>query len=539
MSADRFSPPSRVSADRSPTRRDVLKSGAALAAASVAAPLGVPGFGLFSNAFAAPSKRSTLPTPRHDKLPRWRGFNLLEKFMVYDNKPFREDDFRNIADLGFNFVRLPMDYRCWIVDGDRKRFNEKTLVEIDKAVEYGDKYGVHVCMNFHRAPGYTVANPPEKPSVWKDAETLAICAEHWRVFAKRYAGFPNELVSFNLFNEPDGCSDEEFMKVVSTVVDAIRSEDADRLISCDGLGYGTRPYLPLAKLRVAQATRGYAPMEVSHCGASWVNYKDLPAPRWPGVSHNALMPQPNKGGLSEGVRKPWTLDGPFPNDATLRLRLGTVSVAAEIVVEADGREIFRRRFVPQGGKGEWKEVVFVQAYNVYQNVYDMDLTVKIPNGAKRLTIANVDGDWATITEIAVSAPNVAEVVSEGGPDWSAKEPTAFKYAVENGVASITGGVMKDRAWLKKTCVEPWQEAEKHGIGVMVGEFGAYNKTPIDVVRRWMEDMLLNWREAGWGWALWNFRGSFGIADSDRADVAYEDWRGLKLDRETLKLLQKY
>ncbi|MBR2004207.1 MAG: twin-arginine translocation signal domain-containing protein, partial [Thermoguttaceae bacterium] len=98
MSADRFSLPSRVSADRSPTRRDVLKSGAALAAASVAAPLGVPG--LFSNAFAAPSKRSTLPTPRYDKLPRWRGFNLLEKFMVYDNKPIREDDFRNIADLG-------------------------------------------------------------------------------------------------------------------------------------------------------------------------------------------------------------------------------------------------------------------------------------------------------------------------------------------------------------------------------------------------------------------------------------------------------
>ena len=53
MSADRFSLPSRVSADRSPTRRDALKSGAALAVASVVAPLGVPGFGLFSNAFAA------------------------------------------------------------------------------------------------------------------------------------------------------------------------------------------------------------------------------------------------------------------------------------------------------------------------------------------------------------------------------------------------------------------------------------------------------------------------------------------------------
>jgi endoglucanase len=42
-----------------------------------------------------------------------------------------------------------------------------------------------------------------------------------------------------------------------------------------------------------------------------------------------------------------------------------------------------------------------------------------------------------------------------------------------------------------------------------------------------------------GWALWNFRGSFGILDSDRKDVQYEDFHGHKLDRQMLTLLQKY
>ena len=74
---------------------------------------------------------------------------------------------------------------------------------------------------------------------------------------------------------------------------------------------------------------------------------------------------------------------------------------------------------------------------------------------------------------------------------------------------------------------------------MVGEFGAYNKTPHKIVLDWMEDMLANWRDANWGWALWNFRGSFGIADSERNDVEYEDWRGMKLDRKMLALLQRY
>jgi hypothetical protein len=44
---------------------------------------------------------------------------------------------------------------------------------------------------------------------------------------------------------------------------------------------------------------------------------------------------------------------------------------------------------------------------------------------------------------------------------------------------------------------------------------------------------------GIGFALWEFNGSFGILDSGRQDIAYEDWHGHKLDRKLLTLLQKY
>ena len=39
--------------------------------------------------------------------------------------------------------------------------------------------------------------------------------------------------------------------------------------------------------------------------------------------------------------------------------------------------------------------------------------------------------------------------------------------------------------------------------------------------------------------MWNFRGSFGVLDSGRADVAYEDFHGHKLDRKMLDVLLKY
>ena len=91
---------------------------------------------------SAASLADSMPEASWKKLPRWRGFNLLEKFCGR-NTPFVEDDFRMIHDLGFNFVRLPMDYKGWIVDGDRRKFDEKTLKEIDLAVEYGMKYGIY------------------------------------------------------------------------------------------------------------------------------------------------------------------------------------------------------------------------------------------------------------------------------------------------------------------------------------------------------------------------------------------------------------
>ena len=478
-----------------------------------------------------------LPVPKWSKLPRWRGFNLLEKFNG-SNRPFLEEDFQNISDLGFNFVRLPMDYRAWTMDGDKTKFNEKTLSEIDQAKEYGKKYGVHVLVNFHRAPGYTVANPPETPLVWRDKETLEICKLHWRTFAKRYRDVPNETLSFNLFNEPAGCSEQEYFNVVKELVEDIRRESPDRLIICDGINWGGTPCPSLKELQVAQATRGYAPMEISHYGASWVQSENFPPPQWPSSSFNGLLPAPSKKELSEEIRTPIVIEGDFPSDSKFRFRLGTVSNSSEIVVKFNDKEAFRKQFVPKDGEGEWERVVFVEKYGVFQNVYNLDVVLDVPKGTKKISLANVNGDWCSIVEIGFAA-NGKEIVSFGVPDWSAQKRTSLKVErAENG-SVITGGTVKDRQWLWDVGVEPWKEAQEQGIGVMVGEFGSHNVTPSAVALRWIEDMLANWKKAGWGWALWNFRGSFGVANSDRKDVVYEDWRGLRLDRKFVELLQRY
>lgn len=86
--------------------------------------------------------------------------------------------------------------------------------------------------------------------------------------------------------------------------------------------------------------------------------------------------------------------------------------------------------------------------------------------------------------------------------------------------------------------KPWIELTKKGVGVHCGECGCWNKTPHDVFIAWFTDVLNILSANNIGFAIWNFIGDFGVLDSGRTDVAYEDWHGHKLDRQFLELMRK-
>ena len=354
-------------------RREFLKTTAALAT----------GLGAISTE-AAP-KTAGLPEPTAAKLPRWKGFNLLEKFNAANDRPFLESDFALMAEWGFNFARLPLSYLCWSSPDHWLEMNQAALKEIDQAVEYGRQYGIHVNINLHRAPGYCVNPPAEPRSIWKDADALDACCTHWAMFAQRYKGISNRQVSFDLLNEPPVIEDALYLPVLKALTGAIRQVDPTRLIIADGSEYGRKPLNGFADLRVGGSTRGYDPFQLTHWKAEWAENSDTwPVPTWP------------------------------YRDST----------------------------------GRW-----------------------------------------------------------------------------------------DKERLQAERIAPWKTLETWGVGVHVGEWGVYNRTPHDIALRWMHDVLAAWQEAGWGWALWNLRGDFGPLDSKRVDVKYENFRGHKLDRAMLDMLR--
>ncbi len=339
---------------------------------------------------------------RTNPLPRWRGFNLLEMYRaVTEPVDYREEDFRWIADWGFDFVRLPLSYTHWIVDDDPARIDERGLERVDRAVTLAERYHLHLCLNLHRAPGYCVNTERREPfNLWRDAAAQEAFCLHWETLARRYRGVPSERLSFDLLNEPPrpfptvlrGMGSGRFTRakharIMRRAVAAIRGVDPARLVILDGLNYGRLTCPELADLPgVAQSCRGYEPFELTHYQADWVTRA-----------------------------------------------------------------------------GHWREPAW-------------------PLQRDHL-----------------------------GRRWS-RTRLEVVYA-------------------------PWADLIARGVGVHCGEAGCYQHTPHEVFIPWMEDLLAVLGRHHIGWALWNFRGPFGVLDSGRSDVAYEEWNGHLLDRALLTLLQ--
>ncbi|MDO6433327.1 cellulase family glycosylhydrolase [Flavitalea sp. BT771] len=347
-----------------------------------------------------------------NKLPKWKGFNLLD-FYIPDPTPSRrpttEEHFSWMRDWGFDFIRIPIAYPHYL-KFDRGRnirpeevyqVDQQKVEEIQALVAMGHKYGMHVCLNLHRAPGYCInAGFHEPYNLWTDQAAQDAFCWHWNMWAKAYKNVSRKQISFDLLNEPSMRKDmndqhspsgpvpgEVYRKVAKAALEAIRKENPDHLVIADGNSGGNSVIPELMELDIAQSCRGYYPHAISHYKAPWAN-KDpehLPEPLWPGQVGNQYLSRP-----------------------------------------------------------------MLEAY-----------------------------------------------------------------------------------------YRPWIELMQKGVGVHCGEAGCWKKTPHGVFIAWFSDVLEILSAHQIGFATWNFIGDFGILDSGREDVAYEDWHGHKLDRELLELMKKY
>lgn len=215
----------------------------------------------------------------------WKEWGSKEKPQPADLKAL---DF--MAELGFNFVRIPTSYWFWTHDFAYTEPDEAVLKTIDQYLHACQQRGLHMSLNLHRAPGYCInGNDLEKHNLWLDAVAQDAFAWMWEMFAKRYSGISNNDLSFDLVNEPPavgqyGMTRDHHEAVIRRTVAAIRAIDPTREIVIDGLDGGHLAMPELADLGVIHSGRGYQPQNVSHYLAEWwPEWEGQPEPVYPGT----------------------------------------------------------------------------------------------------------------------------------------------------------------------------------------------------------------------------------------------------------------
>lgn len=169
-------------------------------------------------------------------------------YNIYQDNWITETDFKNIADMGFNCVRIPFWYRnfqsddngTWITDEN----GEIDLSRLEWAVNMCRKYGIYAILDLHAANGgqgyadhsgltnnYHFFDRNEKGEWYREQ-----AAELWAVVAERFAGDP-AVAMFDLLNEPM-CNVPMINRIYSYIweffdmaYDKIREKDPERLIT--------------------------------------------------------------------------------------------------------------------------------------------------------------------------------------------------------------------------------------------------------------------------------------------------------------------
>ena len=93
-------------------------------------------------------------------------------------------------------------------------------------------------------------------------------------------------------------------------------------------------------------------------------------------------------------------------------------------------------------------------------------------------------------------------------------------------------------WNRQALLEfykPWKELADSGCKVHIGECGCYNKVNNDTALAWYRDFFSVCNELNFGYALWNFRGAFGIAEHRRPGTNWEVRNGITFDRDLYEL----
>ncbi len=211
----------------------------------------------------------TTPATFAQDVPFNRGINLTNWFQApsahqIQFSRYTLKDFQNIQSLGSDAIRLPINLHA-MTDGAPGYILDPLFFEfLDQAVDWAEALGIYLILDNHTF----------NPAVGTDPNIGTILETVWTQMAEHYQDRSSFLI-YEVLNEPNGVSDQQWNSIQQSVVDAIRTVDQDHFIVIGPANWNSFKNLKEMPVytqdKLIYTFHFYDPFVFTHQGASWTN----------------------------------------------------------------------------------------------------------------------------------------------------------------------------------------------------------------------------------------------------------------------------
>ena len=185
------------------------------------------------------------------------------------------EDIRNIASLGFDHVRVPVDYI--LLEEEDGTPKEDGFRYLELCREWCAEYGLHMLIDLHECYGYSfdpLKKGMDRERFFYDSDLQERFLNLWRKIAERFAPYP-EQVAFEPLNEVvlQEVADA-WNRIASTWIHMMRTIAPDSWLVVGGVCYSSVTSVPLLDIpldeKIVYNFHCYEPIVFTHQGAYWV-----------------------------------------------------------------------------------------------------------------------------------------------------------------------------------------------------------------------------------------------------------------------------